>query len=82
MTEQAPQQPQNGIQEAILADYRARAQADEAQALMEATIASLQQRVVALNVECRVRDDRIAELERELADRQGEGVPQSGDQNG
>ncbi len=43
------------------------AMADEERAAMESTLTHFQQRVVALNVEVRHRDRRIAELEQEKA---------------
>ena len=58
------------------------AAADESEALSGAMIEWLQGRTQALNLEVRLRDRRIAELERELAEQQRPGVPDSGDQEG
>ena len=75
-------EPQDGPQAAedpTVKAWTEAAMAQEAQAAAEAALAHLQRRVVALNVEVRHRDARIAELERELAQAQ---VPHSGDSEG
>lgn len=60
--------------------------AQENEAAMQAAQEHLQRRVVALNVEVRHRDHRIAELEREVASLQDAltqaSLPSSGDQDG
>lgn len=60
---EATQQPQDER----VPEWQALATQDERQALQEAVQAALQARVVALNVEVRARDARIAELEQEKA---------------
>lgn len=77
----ASQEGQEPAQDPRLAAWTEAAMAQEAQAAAEATMAHLQRRVVALNVEVRHRDVRIAELEAELAEALS-GVPDSGDQEG
>lgn len=67
MTEQHPQEVQERPQDTRVAHLQALAQQDERQAAQEAAIAHLQGRVVALNVEVRVRDEAIATLEQEKA---------------
>lgn len=64
---QATPVPQNPAQDPQVIAWREQAQADEQQAAQEAAIGHLQNRVVALNVEVRARDARIAELEQEKA---------------
>lgn len=55
MSEQQQQNPQEAMKAAAVADEQ------------NATIQALQARAVALNVEVRIRDARIVELEAELA---------------
>lgn len=68
-TKPADDGPENALSpEAIRErEHIARAQAEERSELLEAANGHLQERVIRLNVQVRLRDDRIAELERELA---------------
>lgn len=74
-TDQKPLQDQEALQRA----WQDAAVAQESQEAAEAALAHLQRRVVALNVEVRHRDARIAELEQELAVAQGGQSPDSGE---
>lgn len=87
MTEQ---QPENTVQgpwepeQAQVDPVQALALQDEQQAAQEAAFQHLQNRVVMLNMEVRIRDQRIAALEAALAERDREdgdtqAVPHSGD---
>lgn len=74
----APQGPPQDAQDPRVEAWAREAMAQEAEAAMAATVEHLQRRVVALNVEVRHRDARIAELERELA-QTGADLPDSGE---
>lgn len=75
----APQEATQDAQEQAHRAWTEAAMAQEAQEAAEAALAHLQRRVVALNVEVRHRDARIAELEQELAVAQGGQSPDSGE---
>lgn len=81
-----PTEDQEAAARARLETWNRDALAQENEAAMMAAQEHLQRRVVALNVEVRHRDHRIAELEREVASLQDAltqaSLPSSGDQDG